>query len=153
MKVVLFAGGLGTRLRDYDENIPKPMVSLGYRPIMWHLMKYYAHHGHKDFIICLGYKADVVKKYFLEYNEALSNNFVMAEGGQRVRTAQQRHPRLAHHVRGHGPSTPIGERLRRVKPYLAGEEMFLANYTDCVSDMDLNAYVSHFAPPRRSPPW
>ena len=79
MKVVLFCGGLGTRLRDYDENIPKPMATIGYRPIMWHLMKYYAHFGHKDFVLCLGYKADVIKQYFLNYNEALSNDFVLSE--------------------------------------------------------------------------
>ena len=83
MKVVLFCGGLGTRLRDYDENMPKPMVSIGYRPIMWHLMRYYAHFGHKDFILCLGYKADVIKRYFIDYEECLSNDFVMT-GGQDV---------------------------------------------------------------------
>ena len=66
MKVVLFCGGLGMRLRDYSESIPKPMVPVGYRPIIWHLMRYYAHFGHKDFILCLGYKADVIKQYFLE---------------------------------------------------------------------------------------
>ncbi len=103
MKVVLFCGGLGTRLRDYDENVPKPMVSIGYRPIMWHLMKYYAHFGHKDFILCLGYKADVIKKYFLEYNECLSNDFVLVRRRAEGRAAQQRHPRLADHVRGHRP--------------------------------------------------
>jgi putative ABC transport system permease protein len=84
MKVVLFAGGQGTRLREYDEKVPKPMVSIGYRPIMWHLLKYYAHYGHTDFIVCLGYKADVIKRYFLAYDECLSNNFVMAQGGKKV---------------------------------------------------------------------
>ena len=84
MKVVLFCGGLGTRLRDYDESIPKPMVPIGYRPIMWNLMKYYAHFGHKDFILCLGHKADVIKQYFVNYNECLSNDFVMREGGRQV---------------------------------------------------------------------
>ena len=78
MKVVLFCGGLGMRLRDYSESIPKPMVPIGYRPILWHLMKYYAHFGHKDFILCLGYKADVIKNYFLNYDECLSNDFVLS---------------------------------------------------------------------------
>ena len=64
MKVVLFCGGLGMRIREYSELVPKPMVTIGYRPILWHVMKYYAHYGHKDFILCLGYKADVVKNYF-----------------------------------------------------------------------------------------
>ena len=85
MKVILFCGGLGMRLRDYSEDIPKPMVPIGYRPILWHVMKYYAHFGHKDFILCLGYKADVIKNYFLNYNECLSNNFVLTGGGKEVR--------------------------------------------------------------------
>ena len=81
MKVVLFCGGLGLRLRDHSERVPKPMVPIGYRPILWHIMKYYAHHGHRDFTLCLGYKADVVKQYFLNYNEALTNDFVLNGNG------------------------------------------------------------------------
>ncbi|HJW58278.1 MAG TPA: sugar phosphate nucleotidyltransferase, partial [Actinomycetota bacterium] len=81
MKVVLFCGGLGLRLREHSERVPKPMVPIGYRPILWHVMKYYAHFGHRDFILCLGYKADVVKQYFLDYNEALSNDFVLSGNG------------------------------------------------------------------------
>jgi len=68
MKVVLFCGGLGMRLRDYSESIPKPMVPVGYRPILWHVMRYYAHYGHKEFILCLGYRADAIKRYFLDYH-------------------------------------------------------------------------------------
>ena len=83
MKVVLFCGGLGMRLREHTERVPKPMVPIGYRPILWHVMKYYAHYGHSDFILCLGYKADVVKQYFLDYNEALSNDFVLDGNGGR----------------------------------------------------------------------
>src|SRR5678816_1917536 len=84
MKVVLFCGGLGTRLRDYSDAIPKPMVTIGYRPILWHVMKYYAHFGHKDFILCLGHGADVIKRYFLQYDECMSNDFVLSEGGTRI---------------------------------------------------------------------
>jgi glucose-1-phosphate cytidylyltransferase len=76
MKVVLFCGGLGMRLREYSDSIPKPMVNIGYRPILWHLMKYYAHYGHTDFILCLGHRAEVVKSYFLNYDECTSNDFV-----------------------------------------------------------------------------
>ncbi len=76
MKVVLFCGGLGTRLREHSEVIPKPLVNIGYRPIMWHLMRYYAHFGHKDFVICLGYRGDMIREYFLNYNECLTNDFV-----------------------------------------------------------------------------
>lgn len=83
MKVVLFCGGLGTRLREHSEVIPKPLVSIGYRPIVWHLMKYYAHYGHKDFVLCLGHRGDLVKRYFLEYDECLSNDFVLS-GGRRA---------------------------------------------------------------------
>ena len=78
MKVVLFCGGLGTRLREYSETIPKPMVTIGYRPILWHLMKYYAHFGHTEFILCLGYRGDLIKQYFVDYDEWLSNDFLLA---------------------------------------------------------------------------
>src|ERR1700722_1617684 len=84
MKVVLFCGGLGLRLRDYAEHIPKPMVPIGYRPILWHVMKYFAHFGHRDFILCLGHRGDLIKQFFLDYNECLSNDFVLSEGGKRV---------------------------------------------------------------------
>ena len=80
MKVVLFCGGMGMRMREYSEAIPKPMVPIGYRPILWHVMKYYAHYGHKDFILCLGYKADVIKNYFRSYDECVSNDFVLSGG-------------------------------------------------------------------------
>jgi glucose-1-phosphate cytidylyltransferase len=85
MKVVLFCGGLGLRLRDYSEQIPKPMVTIGYRPILWHVMRYYAHFGHRDFILCLGYRGDLIKKYFLEYNECVSNDFVFSHGGKQLK--------------------------------------------------------------------
>ena len=85
MKVVLFCGGLGMRIREYPEPVPKPMITIGYRPLLWHLMKYYAHHGHHDFILCLGYRADAVKKYFLGYDECVSNNFILSNGGRDLR--------------------------------------------------------------------
>ena len=144
MKVVLFCGGLGTRLRDYDENVPKPMVNIGYRPIMWHLMRYYAHFGHTDFILCLGYKADVIKRYFIEYDEALSNDFVLTAGqGVQLLNSDIDDWRIT--FVDTGVSSPIGERLRRVRRHLEGEEIFLANYTDCLTDMDLNEYIAHFS--------
>ena len=89
MKVVLFCGGLGTRLREYSETIPKPLVDIGYRPIMWHLMKYYAHFGHNEFILCLGYRGDLIKEYFLKYNEWLSNDFSLADGGRTMHLYNQ----------------------------------------------------------------
>jgi len=144
MKVVLFCGGLGMRLRDYDENIPKPMMTIGYRPIMWHLMKYYAHFGHRDFILCLGYKADVIKQYFLNYNECLSNDFILAEGGRKVELLNSDIHDWRITFADTGAASPIGERLRLVRSYVAGEEMFLANYTDCLTDLDLSVFIEHF---------
>src|SRR5437867_12950522 len=76
---------MGMRIREYSDSIPKPMVPIGYRPILWHVMKYYAHYGYKDFILCLGYRADAVKNYFLNYDECLSNNFVLSNGGWEIR--------------------------------------------------------------------
>src|SRR5205809_3609561 len=81
MKVVLFCGGMGTRLREHSETIPKPLVNVGYRPILWHLMRYYAHYGHKDFILALGYRGDLIREYFLKYDECMSNDFVLTDGG------------------------------------------------------------------------
>jgi glucose-1-phosphate cytidylyltransferase len=144
MKVVLFCGGFGMRLRDYDENLPKPMVTIGYRPIVWHLMKYYAHHGHKDFILCLGYKADVIKQYFLNYNECISNDFILAKGGRQVDLLNSDIDDWRITFADTGPSCAIGERLRQVQHHLEGEEMFLANYSDCLTNLDLPAYIDHF---------
>jgi Nucleoside-diphosphate-sugar pyrophosphorylase involved in lipopolysaccharide biosynthesis/translation initiation factor 2B, gamma/epsilon subunits (eIF-2Bgamma/eIF-2Bepsilon) len=144
MKVVLFCGGLGTRLRDYDESIPKPMVPIGYRPIMWNLMKYYAHFGHKDFILCLGHKADVIKQYFVNYNECLSNDFVMREGGRQVELLNSDIHDWTITFADTGLMTPIGERLRLVRRHLQDEEIFLANYSDCLTDLDLAAFMDTF---------
>lgn len=144
MRVVLFCGGLGMRLRDYDESIPKPMVTIAYRPIMWHVMKYYAHFGHRDFVLCLGYKADVIKQYFLTYNECLSNDFILSDGGQTIELLNSDIQDWRITFADTGFESTIGERLRRVRPHLEGEEMFLANYTDCLSDLDLAAFVEHF---------
>jgi len=144
VKVVLFCGGQGMRLRDYDENLPKPMVTIGYRPIMWHLMKYYASYGHKDFILCLGHKADVIKQYFLTYDECLSNDFVLEEGGAKVAILKSDIQDWRITFVDTGLHSPIGERLRRVRHYLRDEEIFLANYTDCLSDLDLATFIEAF---------
>ena len=98
MKVVLFCGGAGMRLRGYSEDVPKPMVTIGARPVLWHVMKYYAHFGHKDFVLCLGYKANVIKNYFLEYEESVSNDFVFSQGGQQARVHAARYRRLEDHL-------------------------------------------------------
>jgi glucose-1-phosphate cytidylyltransferase len=144
MKVVLFCGGLGMRLRDYAENVPKPMVPLGYRPVIWHLMKYYAHFGHRDFILCLGHRGDMIKNYFLHYEEGLSNDFILSEGGRRreLLTSDIEDWRITFVETG--LSSNIGERLCLVKEHLAGEEMFLANYSDGLSDVPLPQQIDTF---------
>jgi glucose-1-phosphate cytidylyltransferase len=144
MKVVLFCGGLGTRLKEFSETIPKPMVEIGYRPLMWHLMRYYAHFGHKDFILCLGYRGDYIKKYFLNYDEWLSNDFVMKKGGQNVQLRNNDIEDWTISFIDTGLHTNIGQRLLAVKEYLDGDDVFMANYTDGLTDLDLNDYMKYF---------
>jgi glucose-1-phosphate cytidylyltransferase len=141
VKVVIFCGGLGMRLREYSESVPKPMVPVGYRPILWHVMRYYAHFGHKEFILCLGYKGDSIKKYFLEYDETVSNDFVFSEGGRKVDLLASDIGDWKITFVDTGLTSNIGMRLKAVQPYLSGEEMFLANYSDGVSDLPLPAMV------------
>jgi glucose-1-phosphate cytidylyltransferase len=145
MKVVLFCGGLGTRLREHSETIPKPLVPVGYHPVLWHLMKYYAHYGHKDFILCLGYRGDLIREYFLNYNECLSNDFTMRDGGKRIELRSRHLDDWNITFVDTGAQSNLGERLRRVHSYLEGDEMFLANYADGLSDLRMDAYVDAFA--------
>lgn len=144
MKVVLFCGGFGTRLKDYSETTPKPLVNIGYRPILWHVMKYYAHHGHKDFILCLGYKADAIKNYFLNYNECLTNDFVLAEGGKKVTLLKSDIQDWRITFVDTGTISNIGQRLKAVEEHLDGEDIFLANYVDGLTDLPLLSYIDHF---------
>src|SRR5215475_9346340 len=137
MKVVLFCGGLGMRLRDYSESIPKPMVNIGYRPILWHVMRYYAHYGHKDFILCLGYKADVIKNYFINYNEYISNDFSMSSGGKELKLVKSDIEDWKITFVDTGIKANIGQRLMAVEKYLEDEEVFLANYSDGLTDFHL----------------
>ncbi len=144
MKVVLFCGGLGMRLREYSDSIPKPMVNIGYRPILWHLMKYYAHYGHKDFVLCLGYRGDVIKDYFRNYDECLSNNFTMSKGGREIQIAKTDIEDWTITFVETGLNANVGQRLKAVEPYLKGEEMFLANYTDGLTDCCLPDIIEDF---------
>ena len=144
MKVVLFCGGLGMRLREYSEIIPKPMVMIGYRPILWHVMKYYPYHGHKEFILCLGYKADMIKDYFLHYNEYLSNDFTMTSGGKNIQLKNSDIEDWKIHFVDTGLTANIGQRLKAVEKYLDGDEVFLANYTDNLTDLPLPKLIDFF---------
>ena len=144
MKVVLFCGGYGMRMRDGMSDLPKPMTPLGDRPLLWHVMRYYAHYGHKEFILCLGFGARHIKDYFLTYRETTSNDFVMRGDSRLVEVlAQDIHDWTITFV-DTGRGTSIGERLRRVAGFLGDDEMFLANYADVLTDAPLDAVIGDF---------
>ena len=145
MKVVLFCGGAGMRLRGYSEDVPKPMVTVGSRPVLWHIMKYYAHFGHKDFILCLGYKANVIKNYFLEYEESVSNDFVFSQGGRKLEFMQRDIDDWNITFVDTGLRATIADRLRFIEPYLCGDDMFLANYSDGLTDFYLPQMIQEFS--------
>src|SRR5262245_37196247 len=144
MKVVLFCGGLGTCLREHSDTIPKPLVNVGARPILWHLMRYYAHYGHKDFILALGYRGDMVRDYFLNYNEALTNDFVLSKGGKQVELLSSDLDNWRITFVDTGLHSNLGQRLLRVRKYLEGENEFLANYADGLSDVPLDQLIADF---------
>lgn len=143
MKAVILCGGQGTRLREHTEILPKPMVEIGGRPILWHIMKLYAHHGIKDFILCLGYKGHLIRQYFLDY-EAMNSDFTVTLGA---------HKSIAIHRRTHdeegwtvtlvdtGENTMTGARIKRAARYLDGQT-FAATYGDGVSNVDLSAVLA-----------
>jgi len=139
MKVVILAGGFGTRLSEYTESIPKPMVSIGGKPILWHIMNTYASFGHKDFYIALGYKAEVIKEYFLNYRTLNSDFTVNLSNGNLV--AHQQDPvdwRVT--LVDTGLDSMTGGRVKRMKDFI-GDEPFLLTYGDGVADIDIDALV------------
>lgn len=145
MKVVLFCGGLGLRMREAGEHVPKPMIPVGTRPIVWHVMRYFAHFGHKEFILCLGHKADAIKQYFLNYDETLSNDFVLNGGGRKVELlGSDTHDWQITFV-DTGLRAQVGERLKAIEPHLDGEELFLANYGDVLTDAHLPTMIDNLA--------
>jgi glucose-1-phosphate cytidylyltransferase len=144
VKVVLFCGGLGTRLREFSETIPKPLVNVGYRPMIWHLMRYYAHFGHKDFVLCLGYRGDMVREFFLKYEETMTNDFTFSNGGRTIETHGDDIQDWRITFVDTGLHSNIGQRLVRVKKYIGGEDLFLANYSDGLSDLPLDNVVNDF---------
>ncbi len=143
MKVVLFCGGYGMRMRgSTDDVLTKPMHMVGPRPIIWHVMRYYAHFGHTEFILCLGYGADQIKDYFLNYKETASNDFVMRNGKAELLETDIADWSIT--FANTGLNSPIGERLRRVRPHLDGDETFLANYADVLTNAPLDAIIETF---------
>lgn len=144
MKVVLFCGGLGLRLREFSETTPKPMVPIGYRPIVWHLMKYYAHYGHKEFILCLGHRGDAIKDYFLNYDECVSNDFVLTRGARERKLLSSDIDDWSITFVDTGLHSNIGQRLLAVRDHVGDDEMFLANYSDNLTDARLPDVVERF---------
>lgn len=139
MKVIILAGGLGTRLSEYTETIPKPMVSIGGRPILWHIMRTYAHYGHKDFYLALGYKGEVVKEYFLHYR-SLNADFTVDLGTGQVQPHQTDDTDWRVTLVHTGLESMTGGRVRRLKSFI-GNEPFLLTYGDGLADIDIEALV------------
>lgn len=139
MKVIILCGGYGTRIRDVADNIPKPMISVGGVPILWHIMKYYAHFGHNEFTLCLGYKSNVIKDFFLNY-EALTRDFTISLGSSKSIEFHTEHTESDWKVTlaETGLDAMTGARLRRVQKYVADEENFMLTYGDGVGDVDLD---------------
>jgi glucose-1-phosphate cytidylyltransferase len=148
MKVVLFCGGLGMRMREGPASAPKPMNMIGDRPLLWHVMRYYAHFGHTEFILCLGYGAAAVKDYFVHYDETQSNDFTLVGGGRDIEMHSTDITDWNISFIDTGLHSTIGERLMRVRSLVENDEMFLANYADTLTDAPLDKLVERF---RRSP--
>ena len=146
MKVVIFCGGLGVRMGEETQRIPKPMIRIGNRPILWHIMRYYAAWGHTEFVLCLGYKGDVIKEYFLSHNEALMHDFVLdgygADAEDEILNRDGGPWRIT--FADTGTRSTIGERLKLVEQYIGDDEVFMATYGDGLTDVDLPAAVSRF---------
>jgi glucose-1-phosphate cytidylyltransferase len=136
MKVVILCGGQGTRLREETEFRPKPMVEIGGRPILWHIMKRYAHHGLRDFVLCLGYRGNMIKEYFLNY-EAMNSDCTVSLGKDRSITYHNEHEESGFNVTlaDTGAESMTGGRLKRVEKYVDGDE-FLLTYGDGLSDVN-----------------
>ncbi len=132
------------RLYPSTENTPKPMVIVGEKPLLWHLMKYYSYYGHKDFILCLGYKGEEIKKFFLNYDECLSNDFTLSKGGKKRKLIKSDIEDWRITFANTGLHTNIGQRLKAVEKYIEKDEVFLANYSDAVTDMPLPSIIEFF---------
>lgn len=143
MKVVLFCGGLGLRMRRHPSRVPKPMERIGPRPILWHLMRYYAHYGHREFILCLGYRGDVIERYFVR-DDGRSTVVSARAGATTVRIRTRDTGEWTIRLVPTGIHTSIGQRIKAIAPDLSGEESFLANYTDGLSDLVLPDFVQQF---------
>jgi glucose-1-phosphate cytidylyltransferase len=139
MKVVIFCGGMGVRMGEATQRIPKPMIPIGNQPILWHIMKWYASWGHTDFILCLGYRAEVIKEYFLRYHEALANDFVLQGSNVKLLASDMDDWRITFLDTGNRAS--IGDRLLASRPFIGDDDMFLATYGDGLTDAPLDEMI------------
>jgi glucose-1-phosphate cytidylyltransferase len=144
MKVVLFCGGLGTRIREYSESVPKPMIPIGHQPILWHVMQYYSRYGHTDFVLCLGYKANTIKEFFLNYRPHVYADCTVSGFGQKVELLNEPKDDWRITMVDTGVWRNIGERLWAVREHVKNEEIFLANYSDGLTDANLDDMVEVF---------
>lgn len=144
MKVVLFCGGLGTRIREYSEAIPKPMIPVGNRPILWHVMEYYSQYGHQDFVLCLGHKAQVIKEFFLNYRPQVFADCVVSKGGSKVDLLARDHDDWRVSLIDTGVWRSIGERLWAVRHLVHDEDIFFANYSDGLTNANLDEMEATF---------
>jgi glucose-1-phosphate cytidylyltransferase len=144
MKVVLFCGGMGTRIREYSESIPKPMIPVGHQPILWHIMNYYSEYGNNDFVLCLGYKANTIKDYFLNYNPKMYSDLVLSGANREVEVLNKRNDDWRVALIDTGIWRNIGSRLWAVRHHVQNEEIFAANYSDGMTDVDFDDMVARF---------
>src|SRR5579872_4043479 len=148
MKAVILAGGLGTRITEETQTKPKPMVEIGGKPILWHIMKVYSAHGIHDFIICLGYKGYIIKEFFANYFLHMSDvTFDMRDNSHKVHCAKAEPWRVT--LVDTGVDTMIGGRIKRVLPYVENDEYFCLTYGDGVADIDLNSLIGLHKQERR----
>ncbi len=143
MKVAILCGGLGTRMREETEFRPKPLVEIGQRPILWHIMKMYAHYGYTNFVLCLGYRGNLIKEYFLNY-EAMNTDFTVCLGRNRAEIlyhGAHREQDFCVTLADTGLDTMTGGRIRRAQPHLSDADTFMATYGDGVADLDVTALV------------
>lgn len=142
MKIVILCGGRGTRLREKTEEIPKPLVEIGGRPILWHVMKLYAHFGFRDFLLCLGYKGVKIKEYFVESNTWRLNDFSLSLGnnGSKIKLLDNEQERWNIAFIDTGLDTKTGGRIKKIQPCIKGD-LFMATYADGVADIDVNALL------------
>ncbi len=140
MKAIILAGGLGTRLAEETGSRPKPMVEIGGKPILWHIMKIYAASGIDEFIVALGYKGDIIKEYFLNFY-AINNNITIDLNSGKTIIHDGNQPKWKIHLIDTGISTQTGGRLKRLKPYLEKDEPFMFTYGDGVADINLNELI------------